>query len=132
MASSCNQYPGLRYTAWGQVIPVGVAIASPQADAIQRGVLCLRNIVSAVWGITHHRDPGSCSFICLPIATNPRLSSRVSNSFFPISARTQGKWLQMKFCALALNGDSPSLQLSFTGRQKPCCFPQVDVIWVPF
>ena len=34
---------------------MGGAIVSPEADAIQRGVLCLRKMASAVWGMTLYR-----------------------------------------------------------------------------
>ena len=102
VAWSCNQQSGLSITGWGRVIPVGGAIASPQADVIWRRVLCLRKMASPVWGMTQHRDPGSCSFSSLPRATNPRLFSSVSSSLCPSSAGAQGKGLQMKFCALAL------------------------------
>ena len=78
IASNCNQQPGLSITGWGRVTLVGGAIASPQADATWRGVLCLRKMASAVWGMTQHRDPGGCSFSSCPRATNPRLFRSVS------------------------------------------------------
>ena len=42
-----------------QSIPVGRAIAFPQADTIQRGVLYLRKMASTIWGMTQHRYPRS-------------------------------------------------------------------------
>ena len=69
VVSSCNQQPGLSSTGWGRVIPEGRAIASPQADAIQRGVLCLEKMASAVWGLTQHMDPGALPSV-VPRTTN--------------------------------------------------------------
>ena len=51
-------------------------IASPQTDAIWRGVLCLRKMASAVWGMSQHRDPGRLyfrlfKFSSLSRSTNP-------------------------------------------------------------
>ena len=47
------QQPSLNSTGWGRVIPVGRAIASPQADATWKGVLCLRNMAPLACGMTH-------------------------------------------------------------------------------
>ena len=58
----------------GRMISAGRSIASPQADATWRGVLYQRQMATAVWEMTQHRDPGSCSFPSLPRATNPRLN----------------------------------------------------------
>ena len=70
---------------WGRIIPVDGAIASPQADAIQRGVLCLREMASAVWAVTQSRGPGGCSFSAFPGATNPRLpQASLANSVLPL------------------------------------------------
>ena len=102
----------------GRVIPAGGAIASPQADAIWRGLLCLRRTASAAWGMTQHRDPGGCSFSFLPRAICPRVSSHISSPPCIPSARAQGKWLQLKFYVGPLRC-SLSLQLSLPGRQKP-------------
>ena len=52
----------------------------------------------AVLGMTHHRDPGSCSFSSFPRSTNPRISSHTNSPLCPPSSRAQGKWLQMVFC----------------------------------
>ena len=112
----------------GQVIPVGGAIASPQADPTQRVVVCLSKMAVAVWGITWHRDPGGCSLSSLSKAGFPSLSLNVSRRLCPPFAIAQGKWLQMKIylkCSLCL-------QLSVPGRVKPCCFSQLDVTWVLF
>ena len=79
--------------------------------------------------MTQQRDPGGCSFSSLLRATSFRLSSCVSSPLCPHSAGAQSKWLQMKFCVGLLRG-SLSLQASFPGRQKPCCFSLLDVIWV--
>ena len=49
---------------------MGGGIVSPQADAIQRGVLCLREMSPAVWVITQNMDPGGCSLSFLFRATN--------------------------------------------------------------
>ena len=70
IALSCNRHPSLSTTQWGRVVPAGGAIASPQADATWRGVLCLRKMASVAWCMTQHKDPGSCSFSSLPRATN--------------------------------------------------------------
>ena len=83
-------------------IPAGGATASPQADAIHKGVLCLREMAPAVWEMTQHVDPGGYFLSSLPRATNPRVSSSISSPLFPPYARTQGKWLQMQFTVLAL------------------------------
>ena len=85
-SSNCTTQ-GLSTTRWSRVIPVGRAIASPQADATWRGVLWLRKIAPVVWEMTQHRDPGSCSFRSFPRATSPGLSSSVSNPLFPPSTR---------------------------------------------
>ena len=77
------------------IIPAGGAIAPTQADATWREVLCLRKMTSAVWGMTQHMDPGGCFFRSLPRTTSP-------SSLFPSSDRAQGRWLQIKFCVLAL------------------------------
>ena len=42
----------------GRVIPTGGAIASPEADAIQSMVPCLREMAPAVWEMTQRMDPG--------------------------------------------------------------------------
>ena len=97
-------------------------IAFPQADATLRRVFFLRNMASAVWGMTQHRDPGSCSFSSLPRATNPRLSSSVSSPLCPTFAGTQGKWLQMTIVCVTPFRGSLHLQLSLPRRQKHCCF----------
>ena len=97
VASSCTQQPSVSSTGWGRVIPVGRAIAFPQADVTWRGVLCLRKMVSAVWGMTQHRDAGGCSFSSLPRATNPSLSSSMSSPLCPPSAAPQSIWLQVKY-----------------------------------
>ena len=91
IASSCDQQPCLRSIGWGRVIPVSEAVASLQHDAIQRGVICLRKMVSAVWGMTQPWNPGSCSFSSLPRTTNPRFSSSISRPLSPTSAGAQGK-----------------------------------------
>ena len=52
ITSSCIQQCGLSSTGWDRLIPVGIAIASPLPDAIQRGVLCLRMMAFTVWGMT--------------------------------------------------------------------------------
>ena len=101
-ASSCTQQPGLSSTDCSGVIPVGRAVAFSQADDIWRGALCLRKMDSAEWGMTQHRDPGGYSFRSLPGDTRPRLSSHISSLLCPPSAGAQGKWLQTKFCTLAL------------------------------
>ena len=102
IVSRCNQQPDLSTTWWGRVITSVEVIASLQADATYRGFLCLRKIAPEIWGMTQDRDPGGCSFRSLPRATKPRLSSSVSNPLYPPSVRAQGKWLQRKFCALAV------------------------------
>ena len=99
---NCNQQPGLSTTRWGRVIPVDRAIASSQADATWTGVFFRRRMAPAVWGMTQHRGLGSYSFSSLPRVTNPRLSSSVCSLHCHPSARAQGKWLQTKFCGLAL------------------------------
>ena len=100
--SGVNHQSGLSTTGWGRLIPVDEAIASPQADATWRGVLCLRKMVPAVWGMTQHRNPSSCSLSSVHKATIPRLSSSISSPLCPSFPRAQGKWLQMKLCALVL------------------------------
>ena len=113
IASWRGQQPSLSSTGWGIVIPVGGAIASPQADATWRGVLCLRTMASEVWGMTQYRDPGGGSFRSLPRATNPRLPPSVSTPLCPPSARAQCKWLQMKFLCWTFNRLSESPAVSF-------------------
>lgn len=66
IAPDFTQQPWLSSTSWGRVIPVGRTIASPQAEATWRGVLCLRMIASALWAMTQHRDPGHSFFILSP------------------------------------------------------------------
>ena len=75
--------------------PEGGAIAFPQTDAIWRGVLCLRKMVSAMWAGTQHRYPGGCHR-----ATTSSLSSCNSSLLHPHPAGFQGEWLQMRFYAL--------------------------------
>ena len=133
MSSSYTlQQQGLSSTGWSRVISVGGATGSPQADAIQRGVLYLGKIAPAVWVMTQHRDPGGCSVSSLPRTNIPRLSSTVSSPLYPPSAGAQGKWLQMEFCAFCHLRNSLSLQLSLSGGQNHYCFSQLYVIWVPF
>ena len=55
----------------GRMISAGRSIASPQADATWRGVLYQRQMATAVWEMTQHRDPGGCSFSFLPEAPTP-------------------------------------------------------------
>ena len=69
--SKSTQQPALSTTGWVRVIPAGGAIASPQADVTGRGLFCQSKMTPAVWGVTQHRDPGSCSFNSLPKATIP-------------------------------------------------------------
>ena len=119
MSSSFTpQKHGLSSTGWGRfLIPVGGAIAFPQADTTWSGVVCLRKIASAVWGMTQHRDPGGYSFSSLPRATSLRLSSSIFSPIWTSSAGTQGKCLQMEFCVLPLSeGFWVSNCLSLTDR----------------
>ena len=74
-----------RTTGWGRVMPAGGDIASPQGDATWRGLLCLRKMASAVWGMTQHRDPGSCSFSSLPEPPTPdSLQASLDHSALPL------------------------------------------------
>ena len=90
----------------------GRGIASSQADATWRGVLCLKKMAPRVWGMTQRRDPGGCSFSSFPRATNPRFSPSISSPLCPPSAGAQGQWQQASFCALALKRLSESLAIS--------------------
>ena len=77
---------------------MGGTIAFPQADATWRGVLSLRKMAFAVWGMTQHRDPGGCSFSSLLRSTSSRLSSSIYSTLCPGSL---GNWLQTKFCTFS-------------------------------
>ena len=50
---------------------MGGTIASPQADATWRGVLCLREMALAVWGMTLHKDPAGCFSVLSPEPPTP-------------------------------------------------------------
>lgn len=80
--------------------PEDGATAFPQGDAICRKVHNPKKMVSAVW----ERDSawGPCPFSSLLRATKPILSAGDSCLLCPPSAGAQGKWLQMRFCVLAL------------------------------
>ena len=109
---------------------MGEAIASPQADAIWREVLYLRKMAFAKWGMTQHRDPDCCSFNSLPeIPTpySPQVSLVHSALPLPESSVSGSKWNFVHWPFKKL-----SLQLPLPGRQKPCCFSQLGVTWVPF
>ena len=72
IASSCTlQRPGINSTGWGNRDSWRWGIASPQADVAQMGVLCLRKMASAVWGMTQHRDPGGYSSALSPEPPTP-------------------------------------------------------------
>ena len=111
---------------------MGGAIASSQADSIWWAVLYLSQMASAVWEMIQNRDPGSCSFRSLPRDTAPSPPSTGSpqvslfQSALPMLVATN-----KIFCVGPLRG-SLILQPSHLGRQKCCCFSQLDVIWVPF
>ena len=93
-STTCLKLHRVRWEAfcgWGYCFP---------SAAIWRGVICLRDMASAVSRMIQHRDPGSCSFSSLSRATNPSLSSSISHPLCPPSSRALGKWLQMKFRAL--------------------------------
>ena len=93
-------------------IAAGGAIASSQADVTWRGILCWREMPSAVWGMTQHRDPGSSSLCFLTRATNPRLSSHNSSSLCLPSAGSQSVGLQTENFVLALKRLPVSLAVS--------------------
>ena len=79
----------------GRVIPAGIpggGIASPQADAIQRGLLCLREMAPAIWGMTQHQYPGDCSLSSLSRATKPRISSSIASPLCTPFTTTQDEW----------------------------------------
>lgn len=84
-------------------ITEGGAIAS-QADVIWRGILCWRDMASAVWEMTQPRDLGSLSLCFLTRATSPRLSSYISSSFCLPSARSQSVGLQTENHVLGSRG----------------------------
>ena len=123
-----NQQHGLSTTGWGRIIHVGIAIASSQSDAIQRGLLCLRKMASIVWGMTQHMDPDCCSPSSLPRATNPDSPqvSPVHSLHWSLGQVATNAIL----CVNSLRG-SLSLQPSLSGKQKLSCFSQLDTIWVP-
>ena len=103
--SNCNQQSGISTMGWGRAIPVGRVIASPQADATWRGLLCLSKVVSAIWGMIQYQDPGGCSLSSHTKATAP--VSLQESLVYPTHptlhpSRAQGKWLQMKFYAFSL------------------------------
>ena len=56
----------LKHHRAGQSDSCGRAIASPHADVILRGVVCLRVIAPALWGMTQHLGPGFSSLSSLP------------------------------------------------------------------
>ena len=64
--------------------PQGGAVAVPQADASQTGVLCLRKMASAAWGMTQHKDPGGCSFSSLSRAPTLDSTSRIDSLHTPL------------------------------------------------
>ena len=116
---------GLKHHITGRVIPAGRAIASPLADAMWTGVPCLRKMASAVWGMTQHIDPGSCSFSSLPRATSCRLSSCISSPLCSPSARAQGKWLQMSFVHWPFKRLSASSHLSLVDRNPAALYSHI-------
>ena len=65
-------------------------------------------------------------------ATIPSISSSVSVLVCPSFARAQGKLAENEILCIVPSTGSLSLQLSVPGREKPCCFSQLDVIWVLF
>ena len=102
MSSSYTlQQQGLSSTGWSRVISVGGATGSPQADAIQRGVLYLREMAAASRGMIQHMDPGGWSLSSLPRATNTRIFSSISSLLCPPFASIQDKWMHTNFCVLA-------------------------------
>ena len=121
---------------WGRVIHASRVIASPQVVAIHRGVFCLRKMASAVWGMTQHRDPGgysvSSSSVVSPEPPTPDSSqASLSHSALPLTLCTVYVAENEILCVGSLRG-SLGLQPFLSGRQNPCCFSQLDVIWVPF
>ena len=77
---------------------MGGAIASPQdkrSDLPEKVVLLSMGNESA-------QESWQLFFSSLPRANNPRLSSSISSPLCLPSAEAHGKWLQIKFCALAL------------------------------
>ena len=95
------QQLGLIITGCDRVIPVGGATASPQADATWRELLCLRMTSLAVWVMTQYRILTAIPSVLSPQPPTPD-SPLMSLVHFALSARAQGKWLQMKFCVLSL------------------------------
>ena len=63
----------------------------------------------------------------LPAPVSPQVSLVCSA---PAFVGAPGKWLQMKSCVLAL--DSLHLQLSVSGRERPCYFSLLVVLCVLF
>ena len=77
------------------------AVVSPQTAAAQSRVVCLSTIAAAVWGGGTGIPAATLS------AVSPKFPSPVSPQASPVhSASTfagaQGKWLQVKICALVL------------------------------
>lgn len=61
-----------------------------------------RCILLGVWGTTDHRFPSRWPFISFHRGTSPRISLCDFSLLCPPCAKAQGRWLQMKFYALAL------------------------------
>ena len=86
---------------WGRVIPVGIGIVFSQADATGRGVLCLRKVSCAVWGITQLRVLAAVPLVLSSEPSTPA-SPQASLVYSALPAGAEGKWLQRKFCVLSL------------------------------
>ena len=74
-----NSAVRLQHQNQGRVCLGSGVVVSPQAVATQRGVVCLSKMAPAVWGVTQHQDPGSCSVSSLPKATILSVSSSISS-----------------------------------------------------
>ena len=100
--SSCTPQQGLSSTGWGKrdscrwgyCFPPGWCYMERRALPEKDGFFSMGDDwAQGYWWLTFHLSPR---------ATNPRLSSHGSIPLFPPSTGAQGKWLQTKFCVLAL------------------------------
>lgn len=82
--------------------PEPMVIAFSQADAVQRVVLHPRKMVTVVWRMTQHRDPGNCPCSLLLSATNPTLSPGYYSLLQAPSAGAQAEWLWTQSCAFSM------------------------------
>ena len=110
---------------------MGRAIVSLQADAAWKGEFCPRRMASEVWGMTQHvvaTLQHSLQRHQMVLVHFPHVVL-VCFVLPPPEPRVSG--CEKDFVCWPFKR-IPSSQPSLPGRQKPCCFSQPDIIWVPF